>query len=94
MHPERITLKDKEFVNDLNYDRVGLAVRKKKRFSKVETKNRICISVFCYESKLVFPIYVSDQTVENSMDLLLVIDGNKSHYVYIKDFDRFMFHKE
>ena len=27
------------------------------------------------------------------MDLLLVIDENKSHYVYIKDFDRFMFHK-
>ena len=26
------------------------------------------------------------------MDLLLVIDENKSH-VYIKDFDRFMFHK-
>ena len=27
------------------------------------------------------------------MDLLLVIDENKSHYVHIKDFDRFMFHK-
>ena len=27
------------------------------------------------------------------MDLLLLIDGDKSHYVYIKDFDRFMFHK-
>ena len=27
------------------------------------------------------------------MDLLLIIDGDKSHYVYIKDFDRFMFHK-
>ena len=27
------------------------------------------------------------------MDLLLVIDENKSHYVYIKDSDRFMFHK-
>ena len=27
------------------------------------------------------------------MDFLLVIDGNKSHYVYIKDFNRFMFHK-
>ena len=27
------------------------------------------------------------------MDLLLVIDENKSHYVYIKDFNRFMFHK-
>ena len=27
------------------------------------------------------------------MDLLHVINGDKSHYVYIKDFDRFMFHK-
>ena len=27
------------------------------------------------------------------MDLLLITDGDKSHYVYIKDFDRFMFHK-
>ena len=27
------------------------------------------------------------------MDLLLVIEENKSHYEYIKDFDRFMFHK-
>ena len=27
------------------------------------------------------------------MDLVLVTDGNISHYVYIKDFDRFMFHK-
>ena len=27
------------------------------------------------------------------MDLLLVIDENKLHYVYIKDFNRFMFHK-
>ena len=43
--------------------------------------------------KLVFPIYVSDQKFEKSMDLLLVIDGDKLHYVYIKDFDRFMFHK-
>ena len=27
------------------------------------------------------------------MDFLLVIHSNKSHYVYIKDFDRFIFHK-
>ena len=27
------------------------------------------------------------------MNLLLLIDDDKSHYVYIKDFDRFMFHK-
>ena len=38
-------------------------------------------------------MYISDQKLENSMDLLLKIDENKSHYVYIKDFDRFMFNK-
>ena len=27
------------------------------------------------------------------MDLLLKIDGDKSHYVYIKNFNRFRFHK-
>ena len=27
------------------------------------------------------------------MDLFLIIDGDKLHYVCIKDFDRFMFHK-
>ena len=27
------------------------------------------------------------------MDLLLLIDDEKSHYVYIKDFDRFIFYK-
>ena len=64
-----------------------------KDFNKIEVKNNICINVFGYENKLVFPIYVSDQKFEDSMDLLLLIDDDKSHYVYIKDFDRFMFHK-
>ena len=27
------------------------------------------------------------------MDLLLLINDDKSHYVYIKDFNKFMFHK-
>ena len=45
------------------------------------------------KNELVFPIYVSDQKFENSIDLLLLIDGDKSHYVCIKDFDRLMFHE-
>ena len=40
-----------------------------------------------------FPIYVSDQEFVISIDLLLVTDGDKSHYVFNKDFNRFMFHK-
>ena len=90
--PERMMQEDKKLANNLNYDRVGLPVREKD-FGKIEKKNNICINVFCYENKLVFPIYVSNQKFENSMYLFLIIDEDKSHYVYIKDFDRFMFHK-
>ena len=42
---------------------------------------------------MVFPIYVSDKRFKDSMDLLLLIDDNKSRYIYIKDFNTFMFHK-
>ena len=92
IHPERITQNDKKLANDLDYGGVDL-LADKEDFSKIKIKNDICINVYCYENKLVFPIYVSDQKFENSMDLLLVTDENKSHYAYIKDFDSFMFHK-
>ena len=49
--------------------------------------------MFCYENGLTYPVYVSDQKFHNSMDLLLISDENKSHYVYIKDFNRFMCNK-
>ena len=66
---------------------------REKDFSKIETKSNICINVYCYENKLTFPICVSDQKFENLMDLLLVLKENKSHYVHIRDFNRFKFHK-
>ena len=49
--------------------------------------------MFGYEDDLVFPVYISDQTFKSSVDLLLLINDNQSHYVYIKDFNTFMFHK-
>ena len=63
-------------------------------FNKIEVKNNICINVFGYENWLVFPIYVSDQKFKNSRDLMLLNDYDKSNYVYIKDFNRIMFHKK
>ena len=63
-----------------------------KDFGKIEVKNNVCI-VFGYENGLVFPIYISEQKFKDCMDLLLLIVDDKSHYVHIKDFNRFMFHK-
>ena len=65
----------------------------RKRFLQDLRKNSICINVYCFENKLTFPIYISNQKFENSMDLLQIFNGDKSHYVYIKNFDRFMFHQ-
>ena len=79
IHPERITREDKKLANDLDYDRVEFPVREN-FFSKIGKKSNICINVFCYENKLVFPIYISDQKFENSMDLLLVTDSELCVY--------------
>ena len=49
--------------------------------------------MFGGQNKLVLPVYVSEQKLENSMELLLLINDDKSHFVYIKDFNTFMFHK-
>ena len=59
-------------------------------FSKIEKKNNVCINLFCYENKMIYLVYLSNQKFENYMDLLMISDGNKSHHVYIKDFNRFM----
>ena len=90
-HPERIKKTDKKISEELNYDKIEFPVQED--FNKIEVKNNICINVFGYENRLVFPIYILDQKFKDSMDLLLLIDNDKSHYVYIKDFNRFMFHK-
>ena len=79
-----MTREDKKFANNLNYDGVQFPVREKD-FSKIGKNNYICINVFCYENKLAFSIYVSNQKFENSMYLLIIIDGDNSHYVYITD---------
>ena len=55
-------------------------------------KNNICINVFCFDNKLTYPVYLSDQKFNDNMDLLLISNEFKSH-IYIQDFDRFMFNK-
>ena len=91
-HPGEILKIDKRFDEKLYYSGIEFPVQEK-YFSKTEVKNDICINVFGYENRLVFPIYIFEQKFEDYMDLLLLIDDDKSHYVYIKDFNTFMFHK-
>ena len=92
VHQERITETDKKIACNLNYDEIEFPIREKD-FKKIEVQTNISVKVFGYEDKMVFPIYVSDKEFKNSIDLLLLINDDHSHYVYIKDFNTFMFHK-
>ena len=65
----------------------------KRIIAELKKKNKISINVLCYENNMAYPIYLSDQKFENCMDLFLVTDENKFHYVYTKDFNRLMCNK-
>ena len=91
-HPERILKIDKQIVKKLNCDKTKFPVQEKD-FNKIKMMNSVCINVSAHKNKFVFPIYVSDQNFRNSMDLLFLKNDNNSHFVYIKHFVRFMFHK-
>ena len=66
-HPERITKIDKEIACNINFDKTNFPVEEKD-FEKIEVQNNICINVFCYENEFVFPIYVSNKKLKNSID--------------------------
>ena len=95
-HPERIKKEDKKMINELNYDGINFPVSQK-HYNKVEKQN-IRINVFSYEKGQPFPIHISKETFEDQMNLLLITEDEKKHYVLIKDFNAFMYnqtkHKE
>ena len=65
----------------------------KKDYGKIEVLNGTNFNVFCYENKIIYPVYLSDQIFDDCLDLLLISNNFTSYYVYIKHFNRFMFNK-
>ena len=83
-HPGKIKKDDKRLASNLSYEEIVFHVTEKD-FKKIELQNVISGNVFGYEDKLV--------DFDDSVDLLLLLEDNKSHYVYIKGSNTFMFHK-
>ena len=88
----RIQKADRRMVNDLDYVDIKFPVSKRD-YCKIEQKIKICINIFCYENDLVYPVYTLYKQFEKCMSLWLITDENKSHYVYIKECNVFMFNK-
>ena len=86
----RIKRVDKKIASTLDYGRVEFPV-KVKDVGIIEDMNEICINVFSYEDKIVCPVHVSKKKYDDCMNLLMIHEGDNSHYVYVKDFNRLMF---
>ena len=65
----------------------------KKVSARLKKKVTFALTCFVMKTNWHFQFTFEIKNSKNSIDLLLVIDENKSHYIYIKDFNRFMFHK-
>ena len=91
-YPQRIEKVDKKMVDQLNYDGIEFPVTIK-QINKIEKQNEINISVFGYENKQPYPIYVSKEKFDDHMELLLITENENKHHVLIKDFNKFMFNQ-
>ena len=61
-------------------------------YELVEEIFKMDVNVFCHENK-VYPIYISKKYKTQVLNVSLVTNEEKSHYVFMKDFDRLMYSK-
>ena len=83
---DRINKQDKKIAETLDYRDINFPI-KARDYEIVEERFNINVNIFGYENK-VFPLYVSKKSNEQVLNALLVSNEEKSHYVFIKDFNR------
>ena len=88
---EKITKEDKKIAAKINYSNIEFPLNVND-FELIEDRFIMNVNVFGYEDK-VYPLYVSEKSHTQILNLLLITHENKSHQVFIKDFNRLMFSK-
>ena len=94
--PQRIKISDREYVKRLDYTGVTFPVTLSD-MNRIEEQNKINISVFGWSAGSgsggkgeAYPIRISETNFADHMELLWISEGQKTHYVLIKNFDQFM----
>ena len=65
---------------------------KARDYEIIEERFNINVKVFGYENR-VFPLYLSKKSNKQELNVLLISNEEKSHYVFIKNFNRLMYSK-
>ena len=90
-HMERVSIY-KKFKHELKFNSIQFPVAIS-QIPKFERMNDLSICVYAYEKGEIFPKYISKHThMSRQIDLLLLQQGNKSHYCWIKNMSR-TFHR-
>ena len=87
-HPERIKKLNKKIAEQLDYSGINFPA-KEKNYPIFDQRFSINLNIFYY-NKRVYPLHISEQHNERVLKVLLLSDEEKSHYVFIKDFNRMM----
>ena len=90
-HPEIINKQDKKIAANSNYSDIVFPLDIND-YEKSEVRFQMQVNVFGYENK-VYPLYISKKSYNQTLNLLLITEKDKSHYVFIKGFNRLMFPK-
>ena len=90
-HPERINEQDKKIAANLNYSDIESPLNIS-NYELIENRFEININVFGYENRA-YPLYISKKSHTQTLNLLLTTQENKSHYLFIKYFNRSMYSK-
>ena len=90
-HPEKINKQDKNIESTLDYRGINFPM-KARDYEIIEERFNINVNVFGYEN-IIFPLCVSKKFNEQVLNILLISNGEKSHYIVIKDFNRLMYSK-
>ena len=88
---ERINKRDKKIAANLNYSDIVFPLDIND-YEKNEDRFQMQVNVFGYENK-VYPLYISKKSHTQTLNLLLITEKDKSHYIFIKDFNRLMYSK-
>ena len=88
-HVDRVTNYNK-FESEFNMTNIKYPVAMSD-YKVFEINNNISINVFTYnENKMIYPLFITKQTYDKHVDLLLINENDISHYCYIKSFSRLM----
>ena len=86
---ERINKEDKKIAANLNYSDIVFQLDIYD-YEKIEDGFQMQVNIIGYKNKE-YPLYISRKPYDQTLNLLLITEKDKSHSVFIKDFSRLMF---